>query len=90
MYGGFSAVKINDAKALIGGAKTFFAALHYRPEAEANEQGLGEEKFMEDWKHEGKDVWMLSGCADNQTSADTSIARAPTGLLILELRSVLC
>lgn len=81
VQGGFSAAKINDAKALIGGAKTFFAALHHRPDAEVNEDGLGEENFVEDWKGEGKDVWMFSGCADDQTSADTSIAGAPTGAM---------
>ena len=85
IHGGFSTAKINDAKALIGGAKTFFAGLHHRPDGPVNEHGLGEETFMEDWKHEGKDVWMFSGCADNQTSADTSIAGAPTGLSISKL-----
>jgi hypothetical protein len=53
IHGGFSAAKINDAKALMGGAKTFFAALHHRPDGPVNEHGLGEETFMEDWKHEG-------------------------------------
>lgn len=79
VQGGFTAAKVNDAKALIGGAKSFFAALHHRPDGPVNEHGLGEETFVEDWKSEGKDVWMFSGCADNQTSADTSIAGAPTG-----------
>jgi metacaspase-1 len=41
---------------------------------------IQEEHFVEDWKNEGKDVWMFSGCADDQTSADTSIAGAATGL----------
>jgi metacaspase-1 len=80
VHGGFSAAKVNDAKALIGGAKSFFASLHHRPAEEVNEHGLAEDHFVEDWKNEGKDVWMFSGCADNQTSADTSIAGAPTGL----------
>jgi hypothetical protein len=79
LRGGFTASKIQDAKVLIGGAKTFFAGLQHRPEEDVNEHGLGEEHFIEPWKHEGKDVWMFSGCADNQTSADTSIAGAPTG-----------
>ena len=79
--GGFTAAKINDAKQLIGGAKTFFAALQHRPDGPVNEHGLGEENFIEPWKHEGKDVWMFSGCADNQTSADTSIAGAATGAM---------
>jgi len=81
VHGGFSAAKINDAKALIGGAKSFFNALQHRDDSQVNEHGLGEEVFVEDWKHEGKDVWMFSGCADNQTSADTSIAGAATGAM---------
>ncbi|KUJ19430.1 peptidase C14 [Mollisia scopiformis] len=80
MQGGFNARKIQDAKMLIGGAKSLLASFQHR-EQEHNEDGLGEEKFMEDWKHEGKDVWMFSGCADNQTSADTSIAGAATGAM---------
>ena len=80
VHGGFSAAKVNDAKALIGGAKSFFASLHHRPAGEMNEDGLADDHFVEDWKNEGMDVWMFSGCADNQTSADTSIAGAPTGL----------
>ncbi|KAE8454292.1 hypothetical protein EG329_005217 [Mollisiaceae sp. DMI_Dod_QoI] len=80
VQGGFDAKKINDAKMLIGGAKSFFNSLQHRPQ-ETNEDGLGEEKFMEDWKHEGKDVWMFSGCADDQTSADTSINGAATGAM---------
>lgn len=81
LHGGFSAAKIQEARALIGGAQTFFASLHHRPDGPVNEDGLGEENFVEDWKHEGKDVWMFSGCADNQTSADTSIAGAATGAM---------
>ena len=54
VQGGFSVAKINDAKTLIGGAKTFFAGLHLRPDGPTNEHGLGEENFVEPWKHEGK------------------------------------
>jgi hypothetical protein len=79
LHGGFSASKIQEARALIGGAQSFFASLHHRPDGPTNENGLGEETFVEDWKNEGKDVWMFSGCADNQTSSDTSIAGAATG-----------
>ena len=77
--GGFTVNKINDAKVLIGGAKSFLAGFQHRDDGPVNEHGLGEENFVEPWKHEGKDVWMFSGCADNQTSADTSIAGAATG-----------
>ncbi len=80
MRGGFNPNKIQDAKMLLGGATSFFKGLQHRDEP-ANEHGLGEEHFVENWKGEGKDVWMFSGCADDQTSADTSIGGQPTGLL---------
>lgn len=71
VHGGFSAAKINDARQLFGSASSFFKGLASGGGGgEANENGLGEEKFVEDWKNEGKDVWMFSGCADNQTSAE--------------------
>lgn len=90
VQGGFSSKKVADAKVLIGGAKTFFAGLHHRGDnggrpGELNQDGLGEEHFVEDWKGERKDVWMFSGCADHQTSADTSIAGAATGIFIFSL-----
>lgn len=56
MQGGFNARKIQDAKMLIGGAKSLFASFQHRPAQDLSEDGLGEEKFMEDWKNEGKDV----------------------------------
>ena len=83
LRGGFSAAKIHDAQILFGGAKTFFHGLQNMGQPQqTNQDGLGEEHFVEDWKGEGKDVWMFSGCADNQTSADTSIAGAATGQCI--------
>jgi metacaspase-1 len=83
LKGGISTAKIHDAQILIGGAKTFFHSLQHRGEdGPVNQDGLGEEHFVEDWKNEGKDVWMFSGCADDQTSADTSIAGAATGLCL--------
>jgi len=82
LQGGFSSSKIKDAQILLGGAKSFFNSLQHRGEdGPVNEHGLGEEHFVEDWKNEGKDVWMFSGCADDQTSADTSIAGAATGAM---------
>ena len=79
IQGGFSIDKVNDAKMLLGGAKSFFHGLHHRDEP-TNEEGLGEEHFAEDWEVEHKDVWMFSGCADDQTSADTNISGLATGL----------
>lgn len=73
--------KIDDAKMLLGGAKSFFHGLHHRPDP-VDEEGLGEEDFGDDdWSQEGKDVWMFSGCKDDQTSADASISGSATGLL---------
>lgn len=80
LRGGFSMAKVNDAKTLFAGASNFFHKFQ-NPGAPSNEQGLGEEHFVEDWKSEGKDVWMFSGCADDQTSADTSMAGAATGAM---------
>lgn len=82
IQGGFNASKINDAKMLLGGAQSFFKSLQHKQDSgPVNEHGLGEEHFVEDWKREGKDVWMFSGCADDQTSADTSIGGAATGAM---------
>lgn len=57
IQGGFSMQKVDEAKHLIAGAQSFFKGLshHHQPE------GLGEETFVEDWKSEGRDVWMFSG-----------------------------
>jgi hypothetical protein len=78
-HGGFSANKVRDVEDLIGNAKTFFHGLRH-PQQAADENGLADENFSEDWKNEGKDVWMFSGCADDQTSADTSMQGQPTGM----------
>ncbi|KAI0480968.1 peptidase C14 [Xylariaceae sp. FL0804] len=91
LEGGFSMSKVDDAKMLLGGATDFFNALQHRGGdgggddgngGNDDEDGLVAEDFGDDnWTTEGKDVWMFSGCADNQTSADTSIAGAPTGAM---------
>ncbi|KAJ9136854.1 Metacaspase [Pleurostoma richardsiae] len=81
--GGFSMDKVGDAKMLLGGATDFFNSLHHMRNGGggADEDGLAPENFEEHWETEGKDVWMFSGCADDQTSADTSIAGAATGAM---------
>ncbi|ORY63353.1 peptidase C14, caspase domain-containing protein [Pseudomassariella vexata] len=81
LEGGFSIEKLDDAKMLLGGATDFFNGLHHRRNQEVGEDGLALENFEEHWETEGKDVWMFSGCADDQTSADTSIAGAATGAM---------
>ncbi|KAL9075018.1 MAG: hypothetical protein Q9161_001949 [Pseudevernia consocians] len=79
LQGGFSANKINDAKALFAGAQSFFSGLKHR--GEHHEEGLEEEHFQEDWVHEGKSVFMFSGCRDDQTSADANIAGSHVGAM---------
>ncbi|KAI1822983.1 peptidase C14, caspase domain-containing protein [Xylaria intraflava] len=82
LEGGFSMSKLDDAKMLLGGATDFFNSLHHlRNGGQPEGDGLALEGFEEHWETEGKDVWMFSGCADNQTSADTSIAGAATGAM---------
>jgi hypothetical protein len=78
---GFSMSDLDDAKMLLGGATDFFNGLHHHRDQEVDEDGLAVEKFEEHWEMERKDVWMFSGCADDQTSVDTSIAGAATGAM---------
>ncbi|KAK0639722.1 peptidase C14, caspase domain-containing protein [Cercophora newfieldiana] len=77
--GGLSMDKVDDAKMLLGGATDFFHSLRYG--GGADEDGLAKESFQENWESEGKDVWMFSGCRDDQTSADATIAGAATGAM---------
>lgn len=51
--------KVNDAKQLLAGAQSFFHGLAHR--SDPTTEGLGQERFVEDWNTEGKDVWMFSG-----------------------------
>ena len=79
IQGGFTYDKVNDAKQLLAGAQSFFQGLKHR--GEHQEEGLGEEKFQEDWKNEGKSVFMFSGCRDDQTSADANIGGNHVGAM---------
>ncbi|KAI3399721.1 hypothetical protein diail_5788 [Diaporthe ilicicola] len=87
LRGGFSRDKIADAKMLLGGATDFFNGLHHARNGggggggAADDEGLAEEQFAEDWESEGKDVWMFSGCRDDQTSADATISGTATGAM---------
>ncbi|QKX58252.1 uncharacterized protein TRUGW13939_05373, partial [Talaromyces rugulosus] len=79
---GFSMDRMDDARSLVAEATTFFHSLHnQRNQEEAGEDGLVDEGFHEDWRNEGKDAWMFSGCADDQTSADTRIQGQSTGAM---------
>ncbi len=78
LHGGFSIEKIHDVESLIGRGRSLLHKFT-SPEMPSDEDGLADENFVEDWRNEGKDVWMFSGCADDQTSADTSMQGLATG-----------
>jgi hypothetical protein len=78
LHGGFSMDKVHDVQSLIGRGTSLLHKFTH-PETPADESGLADENFVEDWRNEGKDVWMFSGCADDQTSADTSMQGLATG-----------
>jgi metacaspase-1 len=77
--GGFTMDKMVQAKSLFAGASNFFKQLQHSNEPQ--EEGVGEEQFMEDWKSEHKFVTMFSGCRDDQTSADASIGGSSVGAM---------
>ncbi|KUI59250.1 Metacaspase-1 [Cytospora mali] len=81
VQGGWSRDKMADAKMLLGGATDFFNGLHHKRGDAVDDEGLAREHFQEHWEREGKDVWMFSGCRDDQTSADATIAGAATGAM---------
>jgi metacaspase-1 len=76
-HSGLNPGSMGEARELIVGATGFFKGLSRR--GEPKEDGLEEEHFAEDWAREGKTVFMFSGCADDQTSADTSIGGQKVG-----------
>lgn len=87
LQGGFSFSKITNAKHLFVRGKRFVTGLKYS--GKRREEGLGEEHFQEDWKREGKDVVMFSGCRDDQTSADANIGGNHVGAMSWALLNTL-
>lgn len=81
IQGGWSRDKVADAKMLLGGATDFFNGLHHLRDDGGDDDDLAPENFREHWELEGKDVWMFSGCRDDQTSADATISGAATGAM---------
>jgi len=80
IQGGFSMNKVAEAKQLLAGAQDFFKGLKHQT-GPSDQYGLGEEEFAEDWKSEHKNVWMYSGCKDDQTSADAAIGGQHVGAM---------
>lgn len=86
IQGGFSFQNVGEAAQLLGGAKDFFHSLRHQLTGEDGgtntETGLAAASdFGEDWAREGKSVFMLSGCKDEQTSADAFIRGKHVGAM---------
>lgn len=79
LHGGLTMNKVSDARELLTGAKSLFRNL--KRMGQPQEEGLGEEYFVEDWKNERKNAFMLSGCRDDQTSSDANIDGANVGAM---------
>ncbi|KAH7121157.1 peptidase C14, caspase domain-containing protein [Dendryphion nanum] len=77
--GGFSFNKMGEAHELFAGASSFFKGLQHMGEQE--EEGLQDGEFAGQYGSEQKMVTMLSGCKDDQTSADARIDGESTGAM---------
>ncbi|OCT47127.1 hypothetical protein CLCR_02481 [Cladophialophora carrionii] len=72
--GDFSFDDAGEARHLLAGATSFFRSLKHQYDGDY-EEGLqsADEGFQTEWGRENKSVFMLSGCKDEQTSADAFI-----------------
>ncbi|EME49706.1 hypothetical protein DOTSEDRAFT_164323 [Dothistroma septosporum NZE10] len=81
IQGGFTVDKVGEARQLFAGAQSFFKGLMHE-QAETDQYGLSQEDFAQEYQREQpKQVWMYSGCKDDQTSADASIAGSHVGAM---------
>ncbi|KAI7491021.1 metacaspase [Hortaea werneckii] len=81
LQGHLSKAKIGEAKSLLAGATDFFKGLTHQ-QASVDQYGLDESDTMDSYASEGaKNVWMYSGCRDDQTSADASIQGSHVGAM---------
>jgi len=79
IQGDYGFQSIGEAKQLLAGATDFFRGLRHRHE-ETDQYGLGHSANA-DAAEGPKDVYMYSGCRDDQTSADASIAGSHVGAM---------
>ncbi|KAI7564220.1 hypothetical protein KC343_g5577, partial [Hortaea werneckii] len=81
LQGHLSKANIGEAKSLLAGATDFFKGLAHQ-QASVDQYGLDESDTMDSYASEGaKNVWMYSGCRDDQTSADASIQGSHVGAM---------
>ncbi|KAF2674834.1 peptidase C14 [Microthyrium microscopicum] len=81
MQGGFSMNSVRDAEQLFAGARSFWKGLQHMGGEGGGEEGLAHGEHGQEYYGEVKQVIMYSGCRDDQTSADASIAGAATGAM---------
>lgn len=82
IQGGFTIDKVGEAKQLLAGATSFFKGLTHQPDELTDQFGLGEQEFAGQYRAEGmRNVWMYSGCRDDQTSADADIQGSHVGAM---------
>lgn len=81
IQGGFNVGKVGEARQLFAGAQDFFKGLMHEP-PQTDQYGLSQQDFAEEYDREQpKQVMMYSGCRDDQTSADASIAGSHVGAM---------
>ncbi|KAK4579999.1 hypothetical protein LTR86_000201 [Recurvomyces mirabilis] len=81
VQGGFNMGSIQEAEGLLAGATDFFKGLTHR-KAEVDQYGLAQSDTYQEFQSDGnKQVTMFSGCRDDQTSADASIAGSHVGAM---------
>ena len=74
--------KLPEARSLLAGATDFFKGRAHQPGGGTDQYGLSESDTMDDYAAEGaKNVWLYSGCRDDQTSADASIQGSSVGAM---------
>ncbi len=84
IQGDFSFNDAGEARHLLAGATSFFHSLKHQYDGDY-EEGLqsADAGFQGAWGRENKPVFMLSGCKDEQTSADAFINGRHVGELIV-------
>ncbi|KAK3699812.1 hypothetical protein LTR37_016227, partial [Vermiconidia calcicola] len=81
VQGGFSAASVPEARNLLAGAQSFFKGMSHQGGGD-DEEGLAEQDFADQYEDEKtKNVWMYSGCEDDQTSADATIKGSHVGAM---------
>ena len=82
IQGGFSASSVPEARQLLAGAQSFFKGMSHGDDEGDSKYGLDEQDFAEQYeKEKKKNVWMYSGCEDDQTSADATIKGSHVGAM---------